>query len=125
MTVNHKIKPSKNCRRVCMYVYLCVFVCRYASMYVCTYVRICMCACMCDCMYVGINVCRYVSMYVCIYVCMRVSDAKCLFLRKIVTFDKKKVKFDHFQDTVPIRCYIFSFSTLRDGRFKLSTTILP
>ena len=35
------------------------------------------------------------------------------------------VKFDHFRDTVPIRCYIFSFSTLRDGRFKLSITILP
>ena len=33
--------------------------------------------------------------------------------------------FECFRDTVPIRCYIFSFSTLRDGRFKLSATILP
>ena len=37
----------------------------------------------------------------------------------------KNVKFDHFRDTVPIQRYIFSFSTLWDGRFKLSTTILP
>ena len=37
----------------------------------------------------------------------------------------KNVKFDRFRDTVPIQCYIFSFSTLQDGRFKLSTTILP
>ena len=41
------------------------------------------------------------------------------------SFLTKNVKFKCFRDTVPIRCYIFSFSTLWDGRFKLSTTILP
>ena len=41
------------------------------------------------------------------------------------SFLTKNVKFEHFRDTVPIRCFLFIFSTLRDKRFKLPTTILP
>ena len=36
----------------------------------------------------------------------------------------KNVKFERFGDTVPIRCYIFSYSTFWDKHFKHSTTIL-
>ena len=39
-------------------------------------------------------------------------------------FVSGKAWFECFRVTVPIRCYIFYFSTLREGCFKLSNTIM-